>query len=125
MTGELGRLTCYGEYEALKSVASFCRHSPEPYGWGEYVKNDVTYSFLLVEFLSIKIQVTCFKSSVHDLNQNNLLTTFPARAAEASCSNSRRVTLEVSIPNWQVWVSCADMPYSQHSGRRFLDRIMV
>lgn len=59
MDGELGSLTCRGEYEALKSIYSFCTHAPKPYGWGTYVEDGVEYSFLLVEFLSIKKQV-CF-----------------------------------------------------------------
>ena len=60
MTGELGHLTSRGEYEALKSISPVCRHAPEPYGWGTYITDDIEYSYLLVDFLNIKMQVFTF-----------------------------------------------------------------
>ncbi|KAI9373786.1 Fructosamine kinase-domain-containing protein [Aspergillus egyptiacus] len=54
--GDLGMLTCRGEYESLKEISSFCDHVPEPYAWGRYMENNTEYSFLLVEFLQIQKQ---------------------------------------------------------------------
>ncbi|KAL4968579.1 Fructosamine kinase-domain-containing protein [Aspergillus stella-maris] len=56
MEGELGMLTCRGEYESLKDISSFCDHVPKPYAWGRYMENNTEYAFLLVEFLQIKKQ---------------------------------------------------------------------
>jgi hypothetical protein len=67
MTGELGYLTCCGEYEAMKSIYSFCPHIPEPYGWGNYIEDDAQHSFLLAEFLNIKLQVLIRDPRIFDL----------------------------------------------------------
>ncbi|KAJ5237792.1 hypothetical protein N7489_007883 [Penicillium chrysogenum] len=56
LEGELGMVTCRGEYESLKSIYSVCAHTPAPVGWGRYTEDNIDYSFLLVEFMAIQKQ---------------------------------------------------------------------
>ncbi|KAJ5845170.1 hypothetical protein N7534_008839, partial [Penicillium rubens] len=58
LEGELGMITCRGEYESLKSIYSVCAHTPAPVGWGRYTEDNIDYSFLLVEFLAFQKQVS-------------------------------------------------------------------